>query len=1105
MFMHRVGRLIHRLPFRNHLNASLRPLSIIVFLLLLPAFAQEAVVFEHGTLEVPTYLFERAETVAPLFAVGNSRGLYPYTAFDRSSLAVSPVPVKYEALILENEYVKITVLPELGGRIWSAWDKTRQRDIFYQTGVIKPSAYNQRGAWPVGGLEVYGPYDAHMLTWPGEPWPWALRRNPDGSKTIVLSHIDHFFRNKLTAEFTLRPGHSFIEVTLKLHNRNEVPNRYLLWTNAGVPAGEGTRFVYPMTKTIGHDSADFGEWPVYEGVDLSWYKNNKVMLGVFGLDIYDDFISAYDYEGDFGTICYTNRRIARGIKTWTWGVGEVAKRHLESYTDSGVPYVEVQSGRFVWDGNYEFIQPGQTDGWTEYWYGAGELGGLTTATRDVAVHLQRPGENVAGARLKVFATGNYPHAVLSWQTGDSPESSEGISLRAGEAVAKELRLGIGAADQPIHLTIRDGNQVLLDYTDYPDGKRPPAEFASDSIPRQFGPDDELTTEELFQKGLTQEKLGRVEEAARVYNAALERDENYTAPNLHLGLQALDRLEGERAVDYFQRVLKRDPANGDAHYYLAVTHAEQENFREAERHFYRLLPSSDAFSRRDYGLGLIELKRGNFDRALSLLESSVKLLPLQVSVLEAYAYALRKTGRHADATTLHDRLLEVDPTNAFVYAERSILSDEDPEMLALLHRATGSNAQGYLELAANYMRLSAWDSMDWLLGQAIRSTTFEGRVYPLLYYYRAYALHRGGRLEEANQLITKGAAESLDLQIFPFRRETAAVLNDILNLRPDDANAASLLGDLYYYRSQPEKGLALWRQAVKSDPNHFSSLRNLGWALLQRGSDQEALAYLERAAELRPEHLETTVGLCQLYMQAGNTDSALRVIRAALEREPSSDQLLELHAQVEAQAGNYDLALSILMHHKFGPRHQSYSLLNLYQSIQLLKSYQLASQGLYEQAVKHIEDAASPPSNLGVDDFATLVSTRLLFFKALMEEAAGWKDQALRSWEEVARTTNDDYDGEGLFRAIGLYMTGNKKEASEWFEVFEKVTELRKNDSSPAVRAHAHYLSAIYSIFRGREDQARQDLQRALEIDRSNLFSRQAALWLEAGLFGALSS
>src|SRR5262245_65458256 len=373
--------------------------------------------FMRGELEIPTYTFNRSETVAPLFKSADGGALYPYARLDRDSMSRKPIPVRYESLTLENEYLRVTLLPDLGGRIWSARDRVADREIFYTTSVIKPTTYNQRGGWPAGNLEVYGPYDAHMLTWPGEAWPWAFRRDSDGGATVILSHIDHFFRNKLSMEVTLRPGRSFIELKLRLRNDNALPNRYLLWTNAGVRATEGPRFVYPMTRTIAHVSSDIGSWPVAGGpdagnVDISWYKNNKSMLGVFGLDLYDNFIAAYDYDADYGTICYANRMLARGVKTWTWGTGEAAMRQMAHYTDSDGPYVEVQSGRFVWDGNYEFIEPGKSDGWTEYWYGAGKLGGLTTASRDVAIFFDAPKDRRGTARLAVTATGIFANATL---------------------------------------------------------------------------------------------------------------------------------------------------------------------------------------------------------------------------------------------------------------------------------------------------------------------------------------------------------------------------------------------------------------------------------------------------------------------------------------------------------------------------------------------------------------------------------------------------------------------------------------------------------------------------------------------------------------------
>ena len=196
----------------------------------------EPVKFTHGTRVWPTYTYSREETDAPLFKAVENGGFYPYTAFDWESRSEKPSPVTYDSLVLENEYLRLEFLPELGGRIWSAYDKVAKRELFYHPTVIKPGRYNARNDWPVGNLELYGPYDSHMITWPGEPWPWAVVHHPDGSATVILTHIDHFFRDKISLEVTLHPGKAYVEFTTHLYNKNLLPNRYLIWTNAGVKA-----------------------------------------------------------------------------------------------------------------------------------------------------------------------------------------------------------------------------------------------------------------------------------------------------------------------------------------------------------------------------------------------------------------------------------------------------------------------------------------------------------------------------------------------------------------------------------------------------------------------------------------------------------------------------------------------------------------------------------------------------------------------------------------------------------------------------------------------------------------------------------------------------
>ncbi|HXX23522.1 MAG TPA: DUF5107 domain-containing protein [Terriglobia bacterium] len=1088
---------------------GLLSLGLIFGLLPGSALAQQPVRFTHGKRVWPTYTYSNAETVAPLFTSIESMGFYPYTALDWESRSEKPVPIEYDSLVLENEYLRLEFLPELGGRIWAAHDKVADRELFYHPTVIKPGRYNARNAWPVGNLELYGPYDTHMITWPGEPWPWALVRHPDGGATVVLSHIDHFFRDKMFLEVTLRPGKAYIELTTRLYNKNLLPNRYLIWTNAGVAASEGSRFIYPMTKTIGHVSSALSTWPVIDGVDLSWNKNNINMLGVFGLDIYDNFMSIYDYKADYGTICYTNRLLARGEKTWTFGSGLTAYRQAENYTDRDGIYMETQSGRFIWDGNYEFIDPGKSDGWTEYWFGASKLGGLTTATRDLAVHFDIPAQPPCVAKLAVTPTGDFPGAVHEFYSGGQKIWSETKDLTFGKTFQAEIPLGQETGGKTLELRIvsKEGT-VLLDHQFHPDGSQPEAPYASDSIPRKFGPLETLQVEEAYQLGFGHEKFGQISDAEHAYKAALAKDPLFSPAHLRLGLLALERFQWDDAAGHFEKVLERDPTSGDAHYFLGIVDGELGRHLDARRHYYRILPSSDKFGRRDYVLGLMDLSEGSYSEALRKLAAAAALTPEDTSVREAYAYLLRKEGHLLEAQNETKAILELDPTNAFAQAELWFQSGasagERSGDLDLLDRACAHHPQGYLELATAYFRLSAWQEASQVLARGLDVTAKDGQPpYPLLLYYRAYAEAQVAHKQAARQLVEQARQEDQRLEIFPFRGEDVKVLKAALDIEPKDANARVLLGDLLYSRDRREDATELWRAAVQADPRNFSALRNLGMATLVEGKQEEGLGLLTRASQARADHLATTLLVANVNARLGHTEEAREAFKKALELQPTSDQVVQKLASLEAQMGNYSRALEIIDAHKFQATHLSYSLLHLYRGIRLMLALQAARNSQFREALSDVRSATQPPSSLGVDDFAAVQSSRLLMYEALLHQAAGDSAAANAAWQAAAETLDDAIEGEGLYRAIGLYKSGQAQKAEDWFRDFATVNEQRKTDTAINLRLQAYDLAGVYGALRGDDALARENFKKALEIDQSYLYARQSLAWLDAGMLKGL--
>jgi tetratricopeptide (TPR) repeat protein len=570
--------------------------------------------------------------------------------------------------------------------------------------------------------------------------------------------------------------------------------------------------------------------------------------------------------------------------------------------------------------------------------------------------------------------------------------------------------------------------------------------------------------------------------------------------------ALDRFDTAAAEERFRKVLERDPTNGDAHYYLALTHAERGDLLKARRHAYRLLPSAEKFRRRNYLLGLLALKTGEIEEAREKLRAAMQEASDDVSVRQAWAYVLRLSGRAMEAEAEWSAILDVDPTNAFARAEelqaRGAAAGRDAE--GLFHRACARHPQGYLELAAEYIRLSAWTEAAWVLERGIgEAARQESEPDPLLQYYRAWAARMQSQPEAARRALEAAGRHSLELEIYPFRFEDVPVLKFALQENAQDANAATLLGILLYSKGRSEEAAALWASAVKARPSHFPALRNLGLAQFVGGRRSEGLSALTEAARLNPRHVATVLLVASLNARLGRPEAARDVFQQALRAAPGNDILTERLAAVESQLGNNSRALELLDSHTFQPTHQSYGLLHLYRALRLVLAAETAAKGDFQGALRHVASAARPSANLGVDDFATVASSRLLVFEALLHEARGDGAAARRAWSEAASTRDDDVEGEGLFRALALHRIGESAKAAGWFREFEAVNEMRKKDNSLDVRTHAFSMAAFYSVFSGDDKAAAENFRRSVEMNQSYAYGRQALAWLDAGLLKGL--
>ena len=323
----------------------------------------------EGTIELPTYLLGD-EDPNPPFQLMDRHNVYPYTMLD--DLTDRRERKTYRAIILENEFLKAIVLPELGGRLYSLYDKTAQREVFYRNHVVKYGLVALRGAWISGGIEFNFPNGHTTVT--VSPVDSTILHGKDGSATAVVGGIDLVTETHWEVALTLRRGQARLEQRVTLFNSSPLPQLYWYWANAAVPATRDMQFIYPMREVNPHSRTEIWSYPVWKGVDYSWYKNIPQPTSLFGLNIRRNFFGAYYHDSNYGLVHVADYHELPGKKIWSWGTADDGLIWTDLLTDQDGPYNEIQSGRYETQLNQEFLSPRKVESWTEYWYPVHRLG-----------------------------------------------------------------------------------------------------------------------------------------------------------------------------------------------------------------------------------------------------------------------------------------------------------------------------------------------------------------------------------------------------------------------------------------------------------------------------------------------------------------------------------------------------------------------------------------------------------------------------------------------------------------------------------------------------------------------------------------------------------
>ena len=999
---------------------------------------------------IPTYEVGKPEK-NPIFLEkrvyqGSSGVVYPYPVIE--SISDVKTDKVYDAVFIENEYIKVMVLPELGGRVQMAYDKIKQRHFIYYNHVIKPALVGLAGPWISGGIEFNWPQHHRPSTY--MPVDCTIEEDADGSVTVWVSEMERMFHQKGMAGFTLRPGCAYLEIKGVLYNRTEVPQTFLWWANPAVAVNDHYQSVFPpdVNAVFDHGKRAVSSFPIATGtyykmdysagVDISNYKNIKVPTSYMGVNSRFDFEGGYENDTHAGMLHVASHHVSPGKKQWTWGNGDFGRAWDRNLTDEDGPYIELMAGVYTENQpDFTWLQPYEEKSFTQYFLPYRELGVVKNANKDLLMNIDLEGEGKV--RFKIFATSRQEVRVtLKGEDGKvyydqevtvTPEQLLDETVNTGDERFDRLRLGITAK----------GREILYWHAE-PDEVKP----IPDAAEAALFPEEIKTTEQLYLTGLHLEQYRHATwNPVDYYEEALRRDPIDVRNNNALGLWYIRKGRFAKAEQYLRTAVKvlqkrnPNPYDGEPIYNLGLALKYQGRIGEAYDRFYKSTWNGAWQDAGYFACAQISVMQGRLEDALYEVDRSLIRNWHNHKARALKAAVLRRLGRKDEAIRLIGESLAIDKFNFGCRYEKYLLTgmEEDLNTLKELMRHDTNN---YDEIALDYCGAGCWEEAASLWRIAVG----EHAVTPMTYYYLGWCLKKGG-LDGAAQAFADATAYCPDY-CFPNRLEAILALQCAIGQNPNDAKAPYYLGNLYYDKRQYDLALSGWEASAKLDNTFPTVWRNLALAYFNKKNDEQlAVECMERAFNLDTTDARILMELDQLYKRVQRPHAErLAFLQKYPELVASRDDLLLEEITLLNQTGDYKQAKELLDSHIFHPWEGGEGKVPAqYQIARVELAKQALAKGEWEEAIILLEECLVYPHHLGEGKLYGAQENDFYYFMGCAYEGMGNLQKAKECWEQAtlgptepaaAMYYNDAKPDKIFYQGLALLKLGRKEEADGRF-------------------------------------------------------------------------
>ena len=976
-----------------------RPVKILLAVALCGPPAAAEVVVREELLAIPTWQ-AGPPSLHPVYP-GPQGAIYPYTLDD--TLGEGKRAKTYQAVFLENEYVQVLILPEIGGRVHGALDKTNGYKWLYWQPTIKPGLISMTGAWISGGIEWNFPHGHRPSGF--MPVDYRVVRHPDGSATVWVGETEPVYRMRWLVGITLAPGRSSFACDYVFVNPTDTRHPFQFWATSATHANEWSQAQYPGDIVTGHGKEEFWHWPVHDGVDQSWWKNVKNASSFFAWQSQDDWFGTYDHKAEGGLVHVADHRVMPGKKLWTWGAGPSGRIWEDILTEGGGPYFEPQAGAFSDNQpDYHWMAPGQVRRAHDVWYPVRGIRGFKKATEDFALNVELKGEK---AFAGVYATSARDGVRVTLEDVRSGERlvDQMVLVAPDRPFTAEVDTALALELEDLRLRVYDGGGKLA-------AELVPARPREVELPKPakpLAPPAELKPDELYAAGEWLERFRRPSEAQAYFAEALRRDPGDARVQAELGGKALDETRWADAIAHFDKVLARDGENGRAHFGRGVALTALGRAGEAEEAFGRAVLAADQAAAAERALSRIAFGRGAAREALAHLEAAEAGNGGLADLPALRAAAYRLLGQPEASLRAAERALELDPMHFMGGREKTLalaaLRRPTEEWQAVWHGYMRDAVQNELELAAAYVEAGLAQDAEAVLADAaarapvaVDESPFSAqRGSPMLDYLLGYLALRRGDASAAHACFARAAERPL-AYANPHRVVEAMALEAAIHEDPQDSHARHLLGNALYGFGRREDGLAQWREAARLDPGLALAWRNVGYAEHQlRGDERASLEAYRNAFAASPGDARILLELDQALERAkvpgAERLALLESHRPVVDRRDDlTMRWIDLQLDAGSPAG-LEAARDVLLTRHFHTWEGLYGVhLAFVEANQRLGDLALARKDL-KTALLRYRQAFEYPKNLEVAPRTPDFQAHLNWSLANAYLAAGRKDQA----------------------------------------------------------------------------------------------------------------